>query len=627
MCGINGIIFKNSPVDTSKILAMNELLKHRGPDQSGYVSHNNLLLGHTRLSILDISKKGFQPMTTDGRYWIIYNGEVYNFKDLKKELISKNYKFFSETDTEVVLNSFREWGIKSFNKFNGEWALAILDKVENSLIICRDGIGYKPCYIFENNKYFGFSSEMKSLLPIDNLEFSPSNLGINTSTLQSTANTIFKNVDILRHGYILKINLKDFSKSYERWDYPLTNLPKINSGYKENVKDFYSLLYSSTKIRLNSDVKIGTSLSGGLDSSAIFSVLNSIEKNELNNNSNLDLNPLIVNYEGMRTKDFAINLAKKYQKKFDILEFHDQDIANVQELLTSLETTEEFFMQESLYKSQSKKGIKVSIDGHGADEFLWYPGWLPQVSVETLNSIVDLYKIIIKFGNTNSINQFKKLFGLREMIPNKISFQPKLNLDNYFSNYVYNNRFESSFQYIDNDIDDLKNFSYDFSYTYLMSYCGWFQFFLNKWDRASMSNSIEVRMPFLDKELRLFNLAIPKDMKYHNENTKSILRDAFKDQIQSNLINQNFKQGLNKQNFQIDSKNKDYMFEIFSQNDFKNISMFNHQNINKDLSNSNNFKILWELCKNYLILSGFRNNFKNIVFSKEKKEEYNYLKD
>ncbi len=627
MCGINGIIFKNSPVDTSKILAMNELLKHRGPDQSGYVSHNNLLLGHTRLSILDISKKGFQPMTTDGRYWIIYNGEVYNFKDLKKELISKNYKFFSETDTEVVLNSFREWGIKSFNKFNGEWALAILDKVENSLIICRDGIGYKPCYIFENNKYFGFSSEMKSLLPIDNLEFSPSNLGINTSTLQSTANTIFKNVDILRHGYILKINLKDFSKSYERWDYPLTNLPKINSGYKENVKDFYSLLYSSTKIRLNSDVKIGTSLSGGLDSSAIFSVLNSIEKNELNNNSNLDLNPLIVNYEGMRTKDFAINLAKKYQKKFDILEFHDQDIANVQELLTSLETTEEFFMQESLYKSQSKKGIKVSIDGHGADEFLWYPGWLPQVSVETLNSIVDLYKIIIKFGNTNSINQFKKLFGLREMIPNKISFQPKLNLDNYFSNYVYNNRFESSFQYIDNDIDDLKNFSYDFSYTYLMSYCGWFQFFLNKWDRASMSNSIEVRMPFLDKELRLFNLAIPKHMKYHNENTKSILRDAFKDQIQSNLINQNFKQGLNKQNFQIDSKNKDYMFEIFSQNDFKNISMFNHQNINKDLSNSNNFKILWELCKNYLILSGFRNNFKNIVFSKEKKEEYNYLKD
>ena len=110
MCGINGIIFKNSKVDKRKILAMNELLKHRGPDQSGYICHNSFLLGHTRLSILDISEKGSQPMTTDGRYWIAYNGEVYNFRDLRKELINKDYKFFSETDTEVVLNSYKEYG-------------------------------------------------------------------------------------------------------------------------------------------------------------------------------------------------------------------------------------------------------------------------------------------------------------------------------------------------------------------------------------------------------------------------------------------------------------------------------------------------------------------------------------
>ena len=150
MCGINGIIFKNSKIDENKILSMNELLSHRGPDQSGYIKHKNFLLGHTRLSILDTSSKGFQPMTNDGKYWIAYNGEIYNYRDLKRELVEKNHKFFSETDTEVVLNAFKEWGDDCFRRFNGEWAVAILNKVEETLILCRDGIGYKPCYLYED---------------------------------------------------------------------------------------------------------------------------------------------------------------------------------------------------------------------------------------------------------------------------------------------------------------------------------------------------------------------------------------------------------------------------------------------------------------------------------------------
>ena len=158
---VHHLVCKNSKVDKRKILAMNELLKHRGPDQSGYICHNSFLLGHTRLSILDISEKGSQPMTTDGRYWIVYNGEIYNYKEIKKELIEKKYKFYSDTDTEVVLNAFREWGDKAFKKFNGEWALSILDKVENNIIICRDGIGYKPCYVYEDENYLAFSSEIR----------------------------------------------------------------------------------------------------------------------------------------------------------------------------------------------------------------------------------------------------------------------------------------------------------------------------------------------------------------------------------------------------------------------------------------------------------------------------------
>ena len=131
MCGINGIIFKTSKTDVSKILKMNALLDHRGPDDSGFINHKNLLLGHTRLSIIDISNLGSQPMSVDGRYWIIYNGEIYNYKTLREELILKKYKFYSNSDTEVVLNAYKEWGVDSFQKFNGEWSFAILDKKHN----------------------------------------------------------------------------------------------------------------------------------------------------------------------------------------------------------------------------------------------------------------------------------------------------------------------------------------------------------------------------------------------------------------------------------------------------------------------------------------------------------------
>ncbi len=625
MCGINGIIFKNSSTDIKKILEMNAILNHRGPDQSGYINHKNLLLGHTRLSILDTSAKGLQPMTSDGRFWIIYNGEVYNYKKIKEELIHAGYKFFSDTDTEVVLNAYKEWGIKCFEKFNGEWALAILDNKEETLIICRDGIGYKPCYIFENETYFAFSSEIKAFSPIENIEFNSSNLGINYSTLQGTCETVYKNLNILPHGRVLKIDLQNNNKKYERWDYPLTKLPKINSGYKENVDEFYSLLYQSTKLRLNSDVKVGTSLSGGLDSSAIFTLLNIIEKKEFEENFNLDLNPIIVDYKEMKTKKIAIDLAKNFKKDFKVLKFSDYNFDKVQSLLVSLETTQEYFMQQSLYKSQKEKGIRVSIDGHGADEFLYYPDWVPQISVELLNNIVNLYKTIVKFGKTKSINQFKNIFGLRDLIPNKIDFIPNHDYKNYFNDYLEKSNFKPSFQYIDEELENLENFSYEQSYAYLMAYCGWFQFFLNKWDRAAMSNSVEVRMPFLDTDLRLFNLALPSNMKYRNVNTKSILREAFKNYFPNELANQNFKQGLKRQKFNFDKNHKNYILEIFSQNSFKSISFLDHKKIFDDLSNDINLNILWELCKNYIMLSGFNNNYQNIKLSEEKVDSYNYL--
>ena len=127
MCGINGVVYKNRTPEISEVLKMNKTIKHRGPDDQGCFKFENLVLGHVRLSILDLSSKGKQPMSNDNRLWIIYNGEIYNFEKIKKELCDLGHKFYSETDTEVILNAYKQWGLDSFNKFNGMWSFAILD--------------------------------------------------------------------------------------------------------------------------------------------------------------------------------------------------------------------------------------------------------------------------------------------------------------------------------------------------------------------------------------------------------------------------------------------------------------------------------------------------------------------
>ncbi len=626
MCGINGIIFKKSKTDVSKILKMNALLDHRGPDDSGFINHKNLLLGHTRLSIIDTSNLGSQPMSVDGRYWIIYNGEIYNYKSLREELILKKYKFYSNSDTEVILNAYKEWGVESFQKFNGEWSFAILDKKNNEVIVCRDGIGYKPCYIFDNNNFFAFSSEIKAFYALENkIEFDNNNLGINSTTLNNCSKTIFNNINQLTQGRYLNINLDNLEKKIFRWDYPLKSLPKINSGFRQNVNDYFDLLYESTKLRLKSDVKTGTSLSGGLDSSSIFTLMNLIQKKDNLVEDDLDLNPIIMDYEEMKTKEDAVQLSKKFKRNYQIVDFKKMTADKTMDLVSSLEVVEEYFMQFELYKKQKEKGIKVSLDGHGADEFLGYPNWIPELSVDIYNSIANNFKIINKFGKTQNINKFKRLFGLGEREIAAISFRSVPNLDYGFKGYLHTGNFDSSYQIINDDLEDLENFPYALCFTYLMSYCGWFQFFLNKWDRASMSNSVEVRMPFLDNDVRLFGLALSSSNKLKNGFTKSVLREAFKEYFPKSMYTQQFKQGLTIQNVDYNEDTINLISEIINEDEFKANNLFNFKNINDDFINKQNLDKIWLLCKYFLMIKGFKNRYDSINIDLKTREKSNLL--
>ena len=195
MCGINGLVYKNKSPEVAEIMKMNKAIKHRGPDDQGCFKFENAVLGHVRLSILDLSSKGKQPMSNDKRYWIIYNGEIYNFKKIKKQLVDLGYKFYSETDTEVILNAYKEWGVDSFNKFNGMWSFAILDIHKKELIISRDRYGVKPCYYYTDNEKFIFSSEIKGIYSSNTkIELDKNKFLRKGKVLEGAFTTIFKNV-------------------------------------------------------------------------------------------------------------------------------------------------------------------------------------------------------------------------------------------------------------------------------------------------------------------------------------------------------------------------------------------------------------------------------------------------
>ena len=623
MCGISGIISKQGHPDKNDIIKMNGMISHRGPDQSGYLEYKNTLLGHARLSVIDISDNGRQPMSTDGRYWIIFNGEVYNFLEIKEELIKRNYNFYSKTDTEVVINSYIEWGDACFNKFNGDWVIAILDKQTNFITIARDGLGCKPCYIYEDSKTIAFSSEIKGLLGIkQDLEFDKLNFGIAPTTLFSCSKTIFKNVTQLPPGRILRINLINYNKELIRWWYPLENLPPINPNYEINQGEYYELLYDATKLRLNADLKIGTSLSGGLDSSVIFVILNLIQNNEnFLNDKKIDLNPIIVNFSGCQTSSEAVEISKKFKRDLKVLKFKDKKINEVMMLCAKLEVVEEYFMQPMLYQNQKNSGIHISIDGHGADEFLGLPSFLPHLSLSAHNQIASLRSASDDFGNKKVQSVINDFFGNFAQSKTKAgyNFVKQLDLNNALLKYTKSEKFIPDNMLIADDKEILDNFDLATQYIYLNTYCGWMQYFLSKWDRASMSSAVEIRSPFLDKNLTQYSLALPLDKKIKNGRTKSILRDSMEALLPSSINNQKFKQGLPRQkiNFEKNSSHK-YLEDILNQKDFKEANYWDYNLINNDFKKKQNLNLIWHLAKHYLMLKGFNKIYSSVADSYNK---------
>jgi len=381
MCGIVGILrFDSKNIQEFEIKNFTKSLHHRGPDGSGiYLGNkNNIGFGHTRTSIFDISNNGAQPMSFENkRYWITFNGSIYNFIEIRKELEELGYKFKSDTDTEIILGAYSKWGEQCQSKFNGDWAFAIWDNLKQNLFVSVDRFGTKPLYYLKNHKYFIFASELKAFMYLPESmipDFDYSHflwLGKDHGSI----NTFLKNVNLLSAGH--QININQGTKIKKKWWRTIDNLIDVPKNYNDQVECFKELFINSCKIRMRSDVPISSGLSGGIDSSSIVNTINKIIENS----------DSIERYNEKQHKVFFcdflgdLNSEKKYAQK--VIEGKNIPINFIdinQENITPEDLIKVQYYNESidvdsvqlsiLYKKMREGGIRQSIDGLGADEAL-----------------------------------------------------------------------------------------------------------------------------------------------------------------------------------------------------------------------------------------------------------------
>lgn len=393
MCGIAGIFKPNGQFVDEKVLSsMTDSMTHRGPDGRGVWCERNIGLGHRRLSILDLSDAGACPMlyvAPDGRkFRITYNGEVYNFAELRSELEKIGHRFHSQTDTEVVVAAYAQWGLNALYKFNGMWALAIWDEQKQELFLARDRFAVKPLYFLVSD-FFAFASEMKAFLSLQQtLVQNDDNFAqtlLNPEAIIGTAdNTLIKNVYRLRGGHYLLAQADGQVNTYKWWE-TSDYLQEVPKKIDEQVDYFRQLFFDAVRLRMRSDVPIGIPLSGGVDSSAVACAIY-----QLYHNSNFDLSRCADDYRkavvasfpksAIDEVEYAQQVATATGMALSVMEFSSENAA--EQVTSSLWAVEEAFMGFfsplcQTYKALKNLSCSVALDGGGADELLGgYPRYL-----------------------------------------------------------------------------------------------------------------------------------------------------------------------------------------------------------------------------------------------------------
>ncbi len=382
MCGIAGIFSPAKEIDSQELERFTLALHHRGPDSHASKVFCHVGLAHTRLAILDLSERGANPLLYTApdstRYWITFNGEIFNFIELRQELIKLGHRFVSDTDTEVIPAAYHQWGMDCFKRFNGMWAFALYNEREGSVLLSRDRFGIKPLY-FRTNDRLAWSSELKAFFALSDTkreidsEVVPLVLQHSYSYEGKTERTLLKSVNRLPPGSVL-IAKRDGTITTSKWWRTEDNLPSVPESYAGQVEKFREIFFDSVRLRMRSDVPIATCLSGGLDSSSVACVMNLVSRSASGERQAEDWqNCFIASFPGaaIDETDLAEDVAQAIGAKSHKWVFDGN--AALQDLVSSVWSLEDVYGGIvvpiwSIYRELRRSGVVVSLDGHGSDE-------------------------------------------------------------------------------------------------------------------------------------------------------------------------------------------------------------------------------------------------------------------
>lgn len=565
MCGIAGLYnFESIPHSLEVLKEFTDSMTHRGPDGSGYdlMDNDRVGLGHRRLSILDLTEAGHQPFHYMDRYSMVYNGEIFNFNAIKTDLISKGYSFKSETDTEVVMAAYDCFGLACFEQFNGMWALALWDKEKKQLILSRDRFGVKPLYYSHFNETFAFASETRAFKYLKgfNRQIDANNYEItlkNNYALEGLGYTIFKDIFQILPGHYLILD-GNANIQQKRWYDIREKLKTVPSDFKKQSTEFYELFRDACRIRLVSDVKVATALSGGLDSSSIYStvfdILNTESNERTNKDSQLAVSAIFPGLENDERQyvEKAIDFTKgKIEWVTTDTANLCQDIVRDTELFDSISNAP-ITAISAIYKGMKKTGITVSLDGHGVDEMLYgylymvYDLWLE--SLKEQNASEAQAHAITLAGLYYPAYQEAKKLELLNINKQSINVSSKLKLQ--IKKLLHQHKVDK-INYTPINLTSLSDKPYDFSNFKTRERILFYEFFQNSlpallrnFDRAGMMNSVEIRMPFLDYRVVEYVFSLPFKSKIGEGFTKRILRESMSNKMNEVVRTRTFKVGI-----------------------------------------------------------------------------------
>jgi asparagine synthase (glutamine-hydrolysing) len=550
MCGIAGFThFSGKMGDKDTLKKMGNSIYHRGPDAGGEYLDEHVGLAHRRLAIIDLSDAGIQPMTSfDGKYIIVFNGEIYNFLALREELSAAGYPFKTHTDTEVILALYATQGIKMLDKLNGMFAFALWDTTTENLLIARDRIGKKPLYYLRTETQFAFASEIKALLTLPNV-----NKDIRLDAVHDffayqyipDPKTIFTDMHKLPPGHFMTVSAKGIEIE-QYWDVSFKHTSTASE--QTLTQELYELATQRTKDRMVSDVPLGAFLSGGIDSSGVVAMM------ALNSDTPVKTCSIGFDDKKFNETEFAKVVAEQYKTEHHEFTVHQNVKDNLENIVSYFD---EPFADPSLVPTffvseLARSKVTVAIAGDGGDEV--FAGYEKYTTDDIENRLRCKFPKAIR---KNVLPLLANLFAKSELavFRKAKSLLTSLSLDPAMGFYVTNSQIEDRlWNKLANDktLENLGNYhpskmtvdTYNKAdgpdhvskilYTDMKTYLP--GGILVKVDRMSMANSLEVRAPLLDKDVIEFSATLPSSLKFNNGEKKYILKEAFKPVLPHDIL-------------------------------------------------------------------------------------------